>query len=79
MQPIFSSYWWQQKITSDEEYLLLIKTSVVKYDALEQAILAAHPYAVPEVIRIPIEAGSGAYLAWIQSVTGASTNKPDGM
>jgi periplasmic divalent cation tolerance protein len=47
----------------------MIKTTVARYDALQQAIMAVHPYEVPEIIAIPIRAGLPAYLDWLQKET----------
>ncbi len=63
--PVSSSYWWQGKLETSEEWLCLIKTSMAHYPELEQAVLAAHKYEVPELVAVPIEAGSAAYLKWL--------------
>jgi len=63
--PVSSSYWWQGKLETSEEWLCLIKTSMAHYPELEQAVLTAHPYEVPELVAVSIEAGSSAYLKWL--------------
>jgi periplasmic divalent cation tolerance protein len=64
-----SHYWWQGKIESGAEVLMLLKTAGSKLSALEKLILAEHPYDTPEFIVIPISRGSNRYLDWIgQSV-----------
>jgi len=60
-----SHYWWQGKVESSSEVLLLIKTSKAKLAALEKLILAEHPYDTPEFIAIPLHSGNDRYLAWI--------------
>jgi len=45
--------------------LLLIKTTTNGWAALEQALLELHPYDVPEIIAMPIVAGSKDYLSWV--------------
>jgi periplasmic divalent cation tolerance protein len=60
-----SHYWWQGKAESGSEVLLLIKTSKTKLPALEELILAEHPYDTPEFIAIPVHSGNERYLAWI--------------
>ncbi|MEH2512664.1 periplasmic divalent cation tolerance protein [Nitrobacteraceae bacterium AZCC 1564] len=70
IQAITSYYWWEGKVANDAEYLIHFKTDAAKYDALESTILALHPYDTPEIIQLPIEAGSSKYLAWIQKETG---------
>ncbi len=69
--PIESLYTWRGERCTDEEVLLLIKTRANLFtEQLVPAIKAIHPYEVPEIIALPIVAGSGDYLAWIdESVT----------
>jgi periplasmic divalent cation tolerance protein len=64
-----SWYRWQGRFESEDEVLLLIKTVRSRYGALESAIIGLHPYEVPEIIAIPIAAGSAAYLGWISEST----------
>lgn len=61
-----SIYRWNDEVKSDNEVLLIIKTTVDVYPALEQAIIDHHPYELPEVISVPITDGQTDYLAWIQ-------------
>jgi periplasmic divalent cation tolerance protein len=67
-----SIYRWQGQIQRDNEWLLIIKTRNTIYPLLETRIRDLHPYAVPEIIALPIQAGSAAYLDWIVDSTGAS-------
>ena len=69
LAPCRSVYRWQSAIERAEEHPLLIKTTAERYDALEQAIRAAHPYELPEVIAVPIERGLAPYLDWVKSET----------
>jgi periplasmic divalent cation tolerance protein len=62
---IESHYWWQGKIESAPECLLLFKTTEAKLIALEQCILGLHPYETPEFVVLPIPGGSAAYLRWL--------------
>ncbi len=64
-----SVYRWEGEVKEDEEALLLLKTSRARFDALRDRLLALHPYDVPEVIALPVEAGSAAYLGWIAAET----------
>jgi len=68
--PIRSIYRWQGEICRDDEHLLLIKTTRARYAALEARVQVLHTYDVPEIVAVPIERGSAAYLAWITDVTG---------
>lgn len=62
---IQSHYRWEGRVTQDDEFLLLIKTSADLFDRLEKMIKTLHPYEIPEIIAIPIVAGSADYLRWI--------------
>jgi periplasmic divalent cation tolerance protein len=68
---VTSLYWWQGAICKDAESTLLFKTRAELVPALTEAIVAAHPYAVPEVIALPLVPGAGnpAYLAWVVAET----------
>jgi periplasmic divalent cation tolerance protein len=67
-----SIYRWQDQIQRDAEWLLIMKTRSMVYPRLEARIYELHPYEVPEIIALPIQAGSAAYLQWIADNTGAS-------
>jgi periplasmic divalent cation tolerance protein len=60
-----SVYRWQGAVHDEPEVLLLIKTRHERYEALEMRIRALHPYEVPEIIALPIIAGSASYLGWL--------------
>ena len=64
-----SIYRWEGRIQDDAEALLVLKTTRARFDALRDRVLALHPYEVPEVIALPVEAGSARYLAWIGAET----------
>lgn len=69
--PIASHYWWDGKITSDAEHLLLFKTMPAKFAALREQIASLHSYDTPEIIQLPVVDGAETYLAWIRQETGA--------
>jgi periplasmic divalent cation tolerance protein len=71
--PITSVYTWEGKCQSEEEVLLLIKTTRQRYPNLEQAIGALHPYELPEIIAVPVEQGLPGYLDWVAQCTKTST------
>jgi periplasmic divalent cation tolerance protein len=64
-----SIYRWEGKVQDDAEALLVLKTTRARFDALRDRVVALHPYEVPEVIALPVEAGSAPYLAWIAAGT----------
>ena len=62
---VTSVYRWQGKIEQETEQTLLIKTSQAAWDTLAEHIRREHPYELPELIAVPIQAGSTEYLAWV--------------
>jgi periplasmic divalent cation tolerance protein len=68
-----SIYQWQGQTCETFEQLLLIKTTPACYEALEMRLKALHPYEIPEIIAVPIVAGSSHYLAWLVAATDAHT------
>jgi len=68
--PGIQSYFrWGNKVDFAEEYLLLIKTTRDRYAEVEQKIQSLHPYELPEIIAVPINAGLEGYLHWITQNT----------
>lgn len=74
LAPARSVYRWQGKLETAEEVPLLIKTVAARYQALETAILAHHPYQLPEILAIPIAQGLPAYLAWLEAETATAAS-----
>ena len=64
-----SVYRWQGAVESASEVLLLIKSTAERYPALAARLRELHPYAVPEIIALPVSEGLPAYLQWIVSET----------
>ncbi len=62
---IESHYWWRGKLESSAEVLILFKTTRANLKALEQLIVANHPYDTPEFLVLPIPAGNARYLDWL--------------
>ncbi|HSY42272.1 MAG TPA: divalent-cation tolerance protein CutA [Candidatus Acidoferrum sp.] len=60
-----SHYWWQGKIESDIEVLLILKTKKTRLAALEKLILDRHPYETPEFLVLTPSVGSRKYLDWL--------------
>ena len=73
LAPVTSVYRWEGRVCEQSEQLLVIKTTPARYEALEMRLKALHPYEIPEIIAIPVVAGSGQYLAWIAAATDAVT------
>lgn len=62
-----SVYRWQGKIERQREVLLIAKTASAKFAALEREVRALHSYETPEIVALPITAGSSPYLAWLSA------------
>ena len=66
-----SLYVWKGELQADAEVLLLIKTTAAKFPALREALVARHPYQLPEVIAVAIEEPAPPALMWLtQTVIG---------
>ena len=63
--PVASTYRWKGKVESAKEFLLLIKTNKRRFTAVRDTVRKLHSYEVPEIIALPIAAGSRTYLDWI--------------
>jgi periplasmic divalent cation tolerance protein len=70
IQPCRSIFRWNGTVQRESEYLLVLKTAASRWPQLETRLRALHPYEVPEIIALPIVAGSAEYLAWIDMETG---------
>ena len=73
---IESHYWWQGKIESGAEVLLILKTTKSKLAALEKLILAKHPYDTPEFLVLAVSAGNQRYLNWLSRNTRLNDASP---
>lgn len=60
-----STYWWRGKIETAPEWILLIKTVRINFQAVRNAIRELHSYDLPECIALVIDDGSPEYLNWI--------------
>ena len=63
--PVQSVYRWKGKIESAREFMLIAKTTLKRFAALQFEVRRLHSYDVPEIIALPIAAGSRDYLSWI--------------
>jgi periplasmic divalent cation tolerance protein len=68
---VTSTYRWRGEVQRDRETLLIVKTTTAQYEALESTLRAESKYELPEVIAVPIDAGSAAYLGWLGESVGA--------
>lgn len=65
-----SFYRWQGQLEQAEEWQLVIKSRASLFEPLRQALRAAHPYEVPEILALPIGQIDADYLAWLHAETG---------
>ena len=63
--PITSTYRWHGQIETAQEWQCWAKSRRELFERIEQAIRRVHPYEVPEILAIPVLAGSADYLAWL--------------
>jgi periplasmic divalent cation tolerance protein len=76
-----SIYTWQDQLQQQQEWQMVIKTHLSRFQGLVNRIQELHSYAVPELIALPIVAGSPAYLAWMGEQLGLEMpgNQPQGL
>lgn len=75
--PVRSLFWWEGRVDAADEQLLLIKTRRQLLAQVEAAVEKLHPYEVPEVVALPIVAGSLRYLRWAAQETAAPPGRAD--
>lgn len=68
--PIRSIYRWEGTVHNEAEWQLVIKTDLNQFSQLETKIQELHSYTVPEIIALPLQQGSQAYLQWIDEQLG---------
>jgi periplasmic divalent cation tolerance protein len=66
---VTSLFWWEDRIDSDQESLLIVKSKASLLDEIVSLVKGIHSYDVPEVIALPIIGGNADYLQWIGKVT----------
>ena len=66
---VHSTYWWEGKLMSDQEAMVLLKSTADKFQALQETIQKIHSYQVPEIIAIPVALGLPQYLEWVHRET----------
>jgi len=63
-----SLFWWQGEVDSARESLMIVKTRAALFPEIVELVKRAHSYEVPEIIALPIIAGSEDYLKWLDIV-----------
>jgi periplasmic divalent cation tolerance protein len=64
-----SLYRWQGKVADEREVFIVLKTRSARLESLRAAFSELHPYKVPELLALPVEAGLEKYLEWINGET----------
>ncbi len=64
---VASCFVWQGKIDRSEECLILLKSRMNLFSDLTKRVKQLHSYTVPEVLALPVAAGSEDYLDWLGS------------
>ena len=67
--PLASTFWWEDSVERAEEWLLTLKLPAAGYQALAEFLTRRHSYDEPEIVALPIIAGSEPYLSWIEEET----------
>jgi periplasmic divalent cation tolerance protein len=70
--PVLSVYHWDGQLQHDEERLLVIKTRASLFETLAARVRELCSYQTPEIIALPVVAGSQAYLRWLLGATSAT-------
>jgi len=65
--PVHSLFRWAGKVEKAKEWVVLMKSRSDLFENLSERVKALHSYEVPEIIAVPIEKGSSAYLKWVDS------------
>ncbi|HEY5990179.1 MAG TPA: divalent-cation tolerance protein CutA [Streptosporangiaceae bacterium] len=67
--PVASTFWWEGTVERSEEWLLLLKLPIGGFQALADFLAEQHSYDEPEIVALPIVAGSESYLSWMEEET----------
>jgi periplasmic divalent cation tolerance protein len=62
---ISSFFWWQDRLDSAQEILLIVKTKESLLNEIIRLVKEIHSYEIPEIIAMPIIGGNQDYLEWI--------------
>lgn len=67
--PVASAFWWEGEVERAEEWTVLLKLPADRFDELADFLVERHSYDEPEIIALPIVAGTANYLDWIAQET----------
>ena len=67
VDPVSSHFHWDGKVEQAEEVLVIMKSRLDLFEKLSETLTKMHSYEVPEILAIPIIAGSKLYLDWLEN------------
>lgn len=67
MPGVESIFRWEGKVETSAEVMMVLKTTIARYQAMETRILALHPYEVPEIVVLRVTDGLPKYLRWVEN------------
>lgn len=67
--PITSTYWWEGRLSTETEWVCVLKTVGRRLAELTAAVRAAHSYDTPEILATAVVGGDPEYLAWLDAET----------
>ncbi|MCX5680736.1 MAG: divalent-cation tolerance protein CutA [Candidatus Omnitrophica bacterium] len=67
MDGVQSLFWWQGKVDSSREALMIIKTKKSCFEKIVKTVKRLHSYQTPEIIALPIVCGEQAYVKWLEA------------
>jgi periplasmic divalent cation tolerance protein len=66
--PVTSLFHWSGKVDCAKEFLMVMKSRSELFDKIVGRVKGLHSYEVPEVLAVPVVAGSDSYLGWLCGV-----------
>ena len=69
VEGVTSIYRWEGEVEKTAELLLLLKTRRALVPGLFERVAQLHPYEVPELVALPVDAVSNAYSRWVRDET----------
>ncbi|OIV36679.1 divalent-cation tolerance protein CutA [Mangrovactinospora gilvigrisea] len=67
--PVRSVYRWEGELQQEAEWRVMFKTAVEAWPRLRDFLAEGHPYETPEVVAMPVVAGSEHYVRWVEAET----------
>ncbi len=63
--PIESAFWWEGKIDTAEEVLVMLETIEEKFDAIEHEVKELHSYDTPMLFSIQVHKTTDLVNKWL--------------